>query len=188
METETEIKVYATLDDKTGVVLPESEWKPYQVFLHEMVFIFDTFKSMVEANAQGDIPLHVKSVTLGKILQFARHYVDRPEDHIYDVNMTDYDKTQFRASQWEIDFCHQDTMTESTLLDILYVASGYLHFQRLHDVVASHLANVINAICEQHHGNNEEAVFSIRKRFELVDTMTKEEMEMLRQETRWCLE
>jgi len=160
-------------DEAEKVTLVSLEQEKYSV-PRRVAMMSELVKTILEGDASAtDIPLpHVKGSVLGKVVTYMKYHVDNIpkeiERPLKSPVMSDV------VEQWDADFID---VSQEELFDIILAAS-YLHIKCLLDLGCAKVASLIkNKTPEQ-----------IRKILNIVSDFSPEELEALRQESKWAEE
>jgi len=164
-------------DDGTMVDLVSQEGDNFQVE-KRVAKMSELVKTMIpdEDEADGEqteIPLpNVKSVILGKVMEFCKHYVSEP--------MNDIEKPLKSSNMHEVVqewYANYVEVEQETLFELI-LAANYMDIKPLLDLTCATVASMIK-------GKTPE---DIRKTFNIVNDFTPEEEAQVREENKWCEE
>ena len=135
--------------------------------------LVNTMISEDDDEEQQEIPLpNVKSQSLGKVIEFCKHYSEDPmneiEKPLKSANMNEV------VQEWYANFVN----VEQEALFELILAANYMDIKPLLDLTCATVASEIK-------GKTPE---EIRQTFNIVNDFTPEEEAQVREENKWCEE
>eukprot|EP00619_Florenciella_sp_RCC1007_P012125 CAMPEP_0205906222 /NCGR_PEP_ID=MMETSP1325-20131115/1818_1 /ASSEMBLY_ACC=CAM_ASM_000708 /TAXON_ID=236786 /ORGANISM="Florenciella sp., Strain RCC1007" /LENGTH=214 /DNA_ID=CAMNT_0053272221 /DNA_START=108 /DNA_END=752 /DNA_ORIENTATION=- len=164
-------------DDGKMVDLVSQEGDNFQVE-KRVAKMSELVKTMIPEEEDGEtdqqeIPLpNVKSVILGKVMEFCKHYCEEPmneiEKPLKSSNMHEV------VQEWYANYVEVE---QETLFELI-LAANYMDIKPLLDLTCATVASMIK-------GKTPE---DIRKTFNIVNDFTPEEEAQVREENKWCEE
>ena len=167
-----------TLDEDMGkiVELVSQEGDKFEVD-KKVAKMSELVKTMIsdddDDEEQQEIPLpNVKSQSLGKVIEFCKHYIEEQmneiEKPLKSANMNEV------VQEWYANFIN----VEQEVLFELILAANYMDIKPLLDLTCATVASEIK-------GKTPE---EIRQTFNIVNDFTPEEEAQVREENKWCEE